>query len=129
MKRNTCRTPDPMCKWDEELKRRVKEKQKLHPDRTACVTFCLADPVFTKCCDEHDKWIDSHFRYTKGNNVLHLLMRYDYEVDLDRCTNFTQLLWWTHHLMGKNWFDTEHAMEFIERVCSIKGWKMYEGQG
>lgn len=83
------------------------------------------DPDEVKASKAHDDWVEAHFRYQKSNNTFHILVRYDYEIDLDKIKAPVDLLWLVHHMGGKTWMNKEHLREMIVRISKIKGWKPY----
>lgn len=61
--------------------------------------------------------VDKHF--------VGLFFRYPYFIEMSRISTPVSLLWWIHHLTGKNWITRDTIHVLIKKVCAVKGWKMY----
>ena len=74
---------------------------------------------------ERDKLLmDGTFLFNPNNNTLMITIDYPYEVDLDVINSHGKLIEWVFHLSEKTWMTTDYLHEFIERVVSIKKWKI-----
>lgn len=45
----------------------------------------------------------------------------DYDIDLDSCSTYSQIVSWVMHLSEKDWFDREMLRMFISAACSHHG--------
>lgn len=52
-----------------------------------------------------------------------------YEIELARIKNRASLLEWIHHMAQKTWVTNEMIVQFIEKVCVVKGWPVYPKGG
>jgi len=52
----------------------------------------------------------------------------DYSVDLAEIEDFHDLLAWVHRLAKKERIDSKAISQFIEAVCTQKGWELYGGE-
>lgn len=50
---------------------------------------------------------------------------HQYWIELDRIKTRAALLEWIHHLLGKRWVTNDMLSDFIEKVCEIRKWKLY----
>ena len=70
-------------------------------------------------------WIDGR----KDHKMVNLLPKgYGYSkkdpywFDLDRCTTKLELFHWVHHLLEKEWFTSEVALDFIAEISKHYNW-------
>jgi hypothetical protein len=45
----------------------------------------------------------------------------DYDIDLDSCSTYSQIVSWVMHLSEKTWFDREMLRTFISAACTHHG--------
>lgn len=55
------------------------------------------------------------------NDTVVLNVRYEYVIELDRCSTPELILKWVRHLSRKTWTTTEIMQRFIDVVCSHHG--------
>ena len=64
-------------------------------------------------CEPREQYYRERIVYVWSNNVLHLRLMYDYEVDLDRIKTSANLLNWVAHLAEKTWMSNDAIRRFI----------------
>jgi hypothetical protein len=52
-------------------------------------------------------------------------IEYPYYIDMDEIKNWKHLLQWVRHLCEKSWFKSIFVPQFIEVVCTAKGWDFF----
>jgi len=75
---------------------------------------------------EHDARMNAAFQLDENNKWLTINISYPYEIELKRIPSYAALLQWSLHLAGKSWMDLDYLREFIEIVCHVKGWNIYQ---
>lgn len=45
----------------------------------------------------------------------------DYDIELDSCSTYSQIVYWVMHLSEKEWFDRDMLRIFISAACSHHG--------
>lgn len=86
-------------------------------------TYSFGDIL--KMAEKHDRKMDKIFKYNESLNIMTIDVRYPYEISLDRIATPIKLVGWIEHLSEKNWMTKILVIEFIRRVCLIKGWKQH----
>jgi hypothetical protein len=76
-------------------------------------------------CEPREEYYRERIVYVRSNNVLHLRLMYDYEVDLDRIKTPANLLNWVAHLAEKTWMSNDVIRRFIQAVAEIKGFNIH----
>lgn len=109
--------PPITLEWDE-----VKSREKLMGERFG---IAMKLSQLSEYCEPREQYYRERIVYVRSNNVLHLRLKYDYEVDLDRIKTPANLLNWVAHLAEKTWMSSEAIRRFIQAVAEIKGFNIH----
>jgi hypothetical protein len=75
---------------------------------------------------KQDEKMDRIFEYDAKLDYITINAAGPYHIALKRILDPEGLAQWVEHLSHKNWMTSDLIGEFIRRVCSIKGWNLYQ---
>lgn len=114
-----------MTKFYKQLKAAEKECKAWHEahivDGIAC--FDAAD-ILNSPYGKLDTAIAEAMRLDHHGCLTLHFCRGGYPIGLERIRDPLDLLAWIRHLCSKNWMKTSYVEAFIDKVFSLKGWKL-----